>query len=114
MRLAITRIGYNAVGRGPQISAARGEMGATAINNAVINLLMFMKSSCLSCTGVSRNNLMILRNLTQKYNCVAEFVVCCAPVLGLASALPSAVSFAAPIQSFFKPIYCVTSAWSVW
>ena len=24
-----------------------------------------MKSSCLSCTGVSRNNLMILRNLTQ-------------------------------------------------
>ena len=32
-RLAITRIGYNAVG----ISAARGKMGATANNNAVIN-----------------------------------------------------------------------------
>ena len=63
-----------------------------------------MKSSCLSCTGVSRNNLMILRNLTQKYNCVAEFVVCCAP------GFCSAVGFAAPIQSFFKPIYCVTSA----
>ena len=36
-RLAITRFGYNAVGRGPRISAARGEMGATANNNAVIN-----------------------------------------------------------------------------
>ena len=47
-------------------------MGATANNNAY-----FMKSSCLSCTGVSRNNLMILRNFTHKYNCVAEFIVCC-------------------------------------
>ena len=66
-------------------------MGATANNNAVINChLFFMNSSCLSCTGVSRNNLMILRNLTQKYNCVAEFVVCCAPALVLASAVPSA------------------------
>ena len=36
-RLAITRFGYNAVGRGPRISAARVEMGATANNNAVIN-----------------------------------------------------------------------------
>ena len=36
-RLAITRFGYNAVGRGPRISAARGKMGATANNNAVIN-----------------------------------------------------------------------------
>ena len=35
-----------------------------------------MKSSRLSCTGVSRN--IKLRNLTQKYNCIAEFVVCCA------------------------------------
>ena len=60
-------------------------MGATANNNAVINChLFFMNSSCLSCTGVSRNNLLILRNLTQKYNCVAEFVV------PLSSALPSA------------------------
>ena len=84
-------------------------MGATANNNAVINChLFFMKSSCLSCTGVSRNNLLILRHLTQKYNCVAEIVV------PLASALASAVGFAAPIQSFFKPIYCVTSVWFVW
>ena len=110
-RLAITRIGYNTVGRGPRISAARGEMGATANNNAVINChLFFMKSSCLSCTGVSRNNVLILRNLTQKYNCVAEFVVCCAH--GFCSAVGFA--FATPIQSFFKPIYCVTSAWFVW
>ena len=36
-RLTITRIGYNAVGRGPRISAAREKMGATANNNAVIN-----------------------------------------------------------------------------
>ena len=42
MRLAITRIGYNAVGRGPRISAARGEMGATANNNAVINCHLFL------------------------------------------------------------------------
>ena len=62
----ITRIGYNAVSRGPRISA-----GATANNNAYL-----MKSSCLSCTGVSRNILIILRNLTQKYNYVAEFIVC--------------------------------------
>ena len=41
-RLAITRIGYNAVGRGPRISAARGEMGATANNNAVINCHLFL------------------------------------------------------------------------
>ena len=58
-------------------------MGATANNNAVINcqlfyeVLMFVKQE-------TRNNLMILRNLTQKY--VAEFVVCCA----LVSARPSA------------------------
>ena len=77
-RLVITRIGYIAVSHGPQISAAWGEMGVTANNNAVINYHLF-QSSCLSCTDVSRNNLMILRNLTQKYNCVAEFVVCCAP-----------------------------------
>ena len=55
-----------------------------------------MKSSCLSCTGVCRNNLLILRNLTQKYNYVAEFVVCCAP------GFCSAVGFTAPIQSFFS------------
>ena len=41
-RLAITRIGYNAVGRGARISAARGEMGATANNNAVINCHLFL------------------------------------------------------------------------
>ena len=41
-RLAITRIRYNAVGRGPRISAARGEMGATANNNAVINCHLFL------------------------------------------------------------------------
>ena len=41
-RLAITRIGYNAVGRGPRISAARGEIGATANNNAVINCHLFL------------------------------------------------------------------------
>ena len=40
-RLAITRIGYNAVDRGPQISAVRGEIGATANNNAVINCHLF-------------------------------------------------------------------------
>ena len=40
-RLAITRIGYNAVGRGPRISAARGKMGATANNNAVINMYIY-------------------------------------------------------------------------
>ena len=67
-----------------------------------------MKSSCLSCTGVARNNLMILRNLTQKYNCDAESVV------PLASALPSASAFAAPIQLFFKLIYCIARAWFVW
>ena len=43
-RLAITRIGYNAVGRGPRISVARGEMGATANNNAVINRHLFLWS----------------------------------------------------------------------
>ena len=43
-RLTITRIGYNAVGRGPRISAARGEMGATANNNAVINCHLFLWS----------------------------------------------------------------------
>ena len=42
MRLAITRIGYNAVGRGPQISAARGKLGTTANNNAVINWHLFL------------------------------------------------------------------------
>ena len=41
-RLAITRIGYNAVDCGPRISAARGEMGATANNNAVINCHLFL------------------------------------------------------------------------
>ena len=41
-RLAIMRIGYNAVGRGPRISAARGEMGTTANNNAVINCHIFL------------------------------------------------------------------------
>ena len=41
-RLAIMRIGYNAVGRGARISAARGEMGATANNNAVINCHLFL------------------------------------------------------------------------
>ena len=102
-RLAITRIGYNAVGRGPRISAARGKW---ALQLTITHI--FMKSLCLSCTGVSRNNLLILRNLTQKYNCVAEFVVCCAP------GFCSAVGFATPIQSFFKPIYCVTSTWFVW
>ena len=38
----VVRIGYNAVGRGPRISAARGEMGATANNNAVINCHLFL------------------------------------------------------------------------
>ena len=83
-------------------------MSAIANNNAVINSLIFMKSSCLSCTVVSRNNLMILRNLTQKYNCVAEFVA------GWAPSFCFAVGFAAPIRSVFKPIYCVTSALFVW
>ena len=47
-RLAITRIGYNAVGRGPQISAARGEMGATANNNAYFyEILMFVLYRCI-------------------------------------------------------------------
>ena len=43
-RLAITRFGYNAVGRGPRISAARGEMGATANNNAVINCHLCLRN----------------------------------------------------------------------
>ena len=41
-RLVITRIGYNAVGRGHRIYAARGEMCATANNNAVINCHLFL------------------------------------------------------------------------
>ena len=96
MCLIIMQVGYNAVSRGPQISATRGEMGTTANNNAVINCHLFYEVLMLTCTGVSTNNLMILRNLKQKYNCVAEFV-----------ALPSAIDFTAPIRSFFKPIYCV-------
>ena len=44
---------------------------------------------------------MTLEHLIQKYNCVAEFIVCCAP------GFCSAVGFAATIQSFFKPMYCL-------
>ena len=43
-QLAIMRISYNAVGRGPRISAAREKMGATANNNAVINCHLFLWS----------------------------------------------------------------------
>ena len=35
---------YNAVGRGPRISAPRGKMGATTNNNAVINCHLFLWS----------------------------------------------------------------------
>ena len=46
-RLGIThvvtmRIGYNVVSRGTRIFAARGKMGATANNNAVINCHLFL------------------------------------------------------------------------
>ena len=40
--LVIKRIGYNVVSRGPRISAARGKMGTTANNNAVINCHLFL------------------------------------------------------------------------
>ena len=82
------RIGYNAVSRGPRISAARGEMSATANNNAVINChLFFMKSSCLSCTDVSRNNLIIL----EIYHRSSTALLSSLFVVPLASALPSAI-----------------------
>ena len=58
-RLVITRIGYNAVSRGLRIYAAREKMGTTANSNAVITVTYLMKFSRLSCTGVTRNNLMI-------------------------------------------------------
>ena len=39
-----SRIGYNAVGHGPRISAAREKMGPTANNNAVINCHLYLWS----------------------------------------------------------------------
>ena len=66
-----------------------------------------MNPSCLSCTVVSGNNLMIIIkkfNTEVQLRCWVHCLLC--PWL-LLCRLP-------PIQSFFKPIYCVTSAWFVW
>ena len=74
-RLAVMRTGHDAVSCGPRISAARWEKGATTNNNAVITVTGLTKFSCLSCTGVSWNN--ILPNKKCNVEVQLHCWVCC-------------------------------------